>query len=116
MDSIRVLFLFILVLCVSHYMFFYLWNLFNKPVTDHTFFEYNNRIEYVSTCFHKMNASVCGDIPKDLQNRVTMVPLGQGACRNRPGILVRGAVSEQQTDFEAMERWCFHALQHPIML
>lgn len=110
MDSIRVLFCFILVLCMSHYVFFYLWNIFNKPVTDHKFFEYNDRIQYVSNCFHKMNASICGDIPKDLKNRVVRVPLEQGSCGNRPGILVRGSVSEQQTDFEAIERWCIRGL------
>ena len=110
MYSIGVLFLFMLVLCVSHYLFFSVWNVFNKPVTDHKFFEYDDRIEYVANCFHKMNASVCGDVPKDLQNRVTMVPLGQGSCRDRPGILVGGSISEQQIDFESMERWCFHAL------
>ena len=110
MDTIKLLFLFILVLCVSHYMFLYLWNIFNKPVTGHKFFEYSDRIEYVSNCFHKMNASICGDAPKDLRDRVTVVPLGQGSCRNRPGIVVRGSFSEQQTNFESVERWCFHAL------
>ena len=110
MDSIRVLFCFILVLCVSHYVFFSLWNILNKPVTDHKFFEYNDRVEYVSSCFHKMNASVCGDVPKDLQHRVMRVALGQGHCKNHPGILVRGKLQEQQTDFESIERWCFHSL------
>ena len=110
MDSIRVLFFFILVLCVSHYTFFSLWNVFNKPVTDHKFFEYNDRIKYVSNCFQKMNVSVCGDIPTDLQNKVTQVPLGQGSCGNHPGLLVRGSFLEQATDFETIERWCFHAL------
>ena len=110
MDTIKLLFLFILVLCVSHYMFLSLWNIFNKPVTGHKFFEYSDRIEYVSNCFHKMNASICGDAPKDLRDRVTVVPLGQGSCRNRPGIVVRGSFSEQQTNFESVERWCFHAL------
>lgn len=109
MESIKLLFFFILVLCVSHYMFFSLWNMFNKPVTKHTFFQYDDRVEFVSNCFHKMNASVCGDIPKDLRNRVTRVPLGQGACV-KSGILIRGSLSQQQTDFESLERWCFHAL------
>jgi len=110
MDTIKLLFLFILVLCVSHYMFLSLWNIVNKPVTRHKFFEYSDRIEYVSNCFHKMNASICGDAPKDLRDRVTVVPLGQGSCGNRPGIVVRGSFSEQQTNFESVERWCFHAL------
>jgi len=105
-----VLFCFILVLCVSHYVFFSLWNLLNKPVTDHKFFEYTDRIEYVSNCFHKLNASVCGNVPKDLEHRVIQVPLGQGYCTNRPGILFQGKVEEQRTDFESMERWCFHSL------
>ena len=37
---------------------------------------------------------------------MTGVPSGQGYCKSRPGILVRGSVSEQQTDFESIER-CF---------
>ena len=104
------LFCFILVLCGSHYVFFSLWNIFNKPVTGHKFFEYNSRVEYVSSCFHKLNASVCGDVPKDLQHRVMRVPLGQGQCKNRSGILVRGEVQELPTDFESIERWCFRSL------
>ena len=109
MDSVRVLFCFILVLCVSHYVFFSVWNAFNKPATGHKFFEYNTRVEYVSSCFHKLNASVCGDIPIDLQNLVTRVPLGQGQCKS-PGILVRGKFQELHTDFESIEKWCFHSL------
>ena len=104
------LFCFILVLCVSHYVFFSLWNIFNKPVTGHKFFEYNSRVEYVSNCFHKMNASICGDVPKDLQHRIVGVSFNQRYCKDRPGIIVRGKVQEQQTDFESIERWCFHAL------
>ncbi len=110
MESIRVLFFFILVLCVSHYVFFSLWNILNKPVTNHKFFEYKDRIKYVSDCFHKMNASVCGHGPEDLQHILMIVPFGQGHCKT-PGILVNGKLQEQQqTDFESIEKWCFHVL------
>lgn len=104
------LFCFILVLCVSHYVFFSFWNIFNKPITDHKFFEYNTRVEYVSNCFHKLNASVCGDVPTDLEDVVARVPLGQRECNNRPGLLIGGEFHELHTDFESIEKWCFHSL------
>lgn len=109
-DSIAILFHFILILCISHYLFFSVWNFLKKPVTHHKFFEYNKRIEYVSNCFHKMNASICGDIPGELKNRVTGFPVLQGVCGGKYGILVGTSLSEQTTDFEALEKWCSHSL------
>ena len=110
MESIKLLFFFILVLCVSHYIFFSLWNHFNRPITEHKFFKYDDRVDSVSNCLYKSNVTVCGNsLPTDLRNRVTRVPLDHRSCSGRTGLIVGGHFLEQQTDFESLERWCFHA-------
>lgn len=108
--SIQIMFLFILVLCVSHYVFFWCMNYINKPITKHKFFEYDDRIEYVSNCFHKLNASICGTPPTELDDRVTRFNVHHKGCGGKSGILVGAQLVLEQTDFEALEDWCLHSL------
>lgn len=113
-----VLFYLIFLLCLCHYLFFFTWNHLNRPVLKNQVFEYDNRIEYVSNCFHKLNASVCGELPDELENRVTNKSVQLDICAGKSGIIVGGhspAFLEQSVDFESLEKWCSRSLEHLLV-
>lgn len=109
LGGMEVLFLFILLMCVCHYAFFLLLNTVHRPVTTHKFFAYDDRVEYVSSCFHREGASVCGSVPEELRDRVTGSRSGWGGCGAGRGVRVGRKFFPQETDFEALEAWCLRS-------
>ena len=105
---VRLLFFFIFVLCLSHYLFFLVLSWAQKPVTKHQFFKYNDRVDFVVQCLHQKGASICGQLPEEFAGRITSHHVNQTPCTGKSGLVgIDGLkVVESKTDFESLEDTC----------
>ena len=105
---VRLLFLFIFVLCLSHYLFFLVLSWARKPVTKHKFFKYDDRVDFVVQCLQQKGASICGRLPEELAGRITSHHVNQTPCTGKSGLAgIDGfKVVESKTDFESLEDIC----------
>ena len=106
---VRLLFLFIFVLCLAHYLFFLVLSWAQKPVTKHKFFKYDDRVDFVVQCLHRKDASICGHLPEELAGRITNHNMNQTPCTGKSGVagIDDGLkVVESKTDFESLEEIC----------
>ena len=99
------IFVLVLAMCASHYLFFYTLNERNP----HKVVEFERRHAAEMRCIQQRDVEICGPAPEEVRDSVAELDVSDERCEGRVGLVSRGAAVAELAGgvtFHRLERWC----------